>query len=374
MCYFSTPLLPAQPGIVSPPPPGAPVHGSSAPAMDGFGGVPPPSRRTMAAQRTSSAARTLIRGPFAVGNHTGLRGQCPNATSFNTQDLMVVLWPMVLNGDYDPPGYPTSKIAIKNQHLKRYTDKLASFHLVFKIQVPAQGPMLPAEFSRQVQAELNAHGISFHPPCRPRSRSSWRPLLQLWVLLQASIRQGVYTLKTHPTINDNMFGLPEFKKINTKFPNPMAPTGGGGVIPWIPIAPQFGHLISPVDSFSTPVAPLHGSHPCMGWRILDSLPRAQASAQDDPLDVECYDGYCPSEAIDGMLHDLMNQRPSTAAPTSRPSTPPPRPQQQSLIRQRSLNLRFWIQAGAYDVEMTCINLPPQSRSMFAFPSPTIIRA
>jgi hypothetical protein len=93
---FSSPSLPAQPGIVSPPPPRAPVHGSSAPAMDGFGGVPPPSCGTMAAQRTSSAARTLIRGPFAVGNHTGPRGQYPNATSFNTQDLMVVLWPMVV--------------------------------------------------------------------------------------------------------------------------------------------------------------------------------------------------------------------------------------------------------------------------------------
>ncbi|KAJ7889833.1 hypothetical protein B0H14DRAFT_3855595 [Mycena olivaceomarginata] len=93
---FSSPFLPVQPDIVLPPAPRAPVHGSSAPAMDGFGGVPPPSRRTMAAQRTSSAARTLVRGPFSVGNHTGARGQYPNATSFNTQDLMVVLWPMVV--------------------------------------------------------------------------------------------------------------------------------------------------------------------------------------------------------------------------------------------------------------------------------------
>ncbi|KAJ7796439.1 hypothetical protein B0H14DRAFT_2619974 [Mycena olivaceomarginata] len=93
---FSSPFLPVQPDIVLPPAPRAPVHGSSAPAMDSFGGVPPPSRRTMAAQRTSSAARTLVRGPFSVSNHTGARGQYPNATSFNTQDLMVVLWPMVI--------------------------------------------------------------------------------------------------------------------------------------------------------------------------------------------------------------------------------------------------------------------------------------
>ncbi|KAJ7721425.1 hypothetical protein B0H14DRAFT_3900597 [Mycena olivaceomarginata] len=86
---LDSPFLPVQPDIVLPPAPRAPVHGSSAPAMDGFGGVPPPSRRTMAAQRTSSAARTLVRGPFSVGNHTGAQGQYPNATSFNTQDLMV---------------------------------------------------------------------------------------------------------------------------------------------------------------------------------------------------------------------------------------------------------------------------------------------
>ncbi|KAJ7716888.1 hypothetical protein B0H14DRAFT_2643763 [Mycena olivaceomarginata] len=115
---FSSPSLPVQPNIVLPLLPRAPVHGSSAPAMDGFGGVPLPSHGTMAAQRTSSATRTLVCGPFAVGNHIGAWGQYPNTTSFNTQDLMVVLWPMILTGDYDPPGYTTPKIAIKNQHLK----------------------------------------------------------------------------------------------------------------------------------------------------------------------------------------------------------------------------------------------------------------
>ncbi|KAJ7807589.1 hypothetical protein B0H14DRAFT_2609492 [Mycena olivaceomarginata] len=210
---FSSPSLSVQPDIVLPLLPQAPVHGSSAPAMDGFGGVPLPSRGTMAAQRTSSTTRTLVCGPFSVGNHIGAWGQYPNTTSFNTQDLMVV-----------------------------------------SLADDSQGPMLPAEFSRQVQAELNTHGISFYPP--PADHNPGPPgdlHSQLWVLLQASIRQGVYTLKAHPTIDDNMFSLLEFKKIKTKLPNPMAPAGRGGVPPWIPIAPQFGDLIGPVNSFSTPV-------------------------------------------------------------------------------------------------------------------------
>ncbi|KAJ7890078.1 hypothetical protein B0H14DRAFT_2561359 [Mycena olivaceomarginata] len=257
--------------------------------MDSFGGVPPPSHGTMAAQHTSSTAHTLVCGPLSLSNHTGAQGQYPTTMSFSMQDLM-------LTGDYDPPGYPTPKIAIKNQHLKRYTNHLASFHLIFKIQ------------------------------------------------------------------------------INTKFPNPMVPTGSGVVPPWITITPQFGHLIGPIDSFSTPASPLHESHPCMGWCILDSLPCAHASGRDDPLDVECYDGYCPSKAINRMLHDLMNHQPSTAAPAPRPSTPPPCPQQQSLICQHSpqsqIQLRSYIccpLASAYDVEMTHIKLPPQSRLTWSCP-------
>jgi hypothetical protein len=54
----------------------------------------------------------------------------------------------------------------------------------------------------------------------------------LWILLQATVRSGVYTLVAHPTINDPTFGYPTFKKLDRKFSNTFA-SGGPQSEPWI---------------------------------------------------------------------------------------------------------------------------------------------
>ncbi|KAJ7813743.1 hypothetical protein B0H14DRAFT_3477626 [Mycena olivaceomarginata] len=180
-----------------------PTHGSLVGAMDGFSGVPAP-----------------VPGLAANANHSGPRHRFPNSTTSagsNQCSVCVVIWPMVLPGEFEVPGYASNKIVVKNEYAGRYADALQLNDLVFHIQVPAQGPMPAAEFSRQLEEHLAKHNLSM-PPCPPGVNPGPPNALhsQLWILLQATVRSGVYTLVAHPTINDPTFGYPTFKKTRPK--------------------------------------------------------------------------------------------------------------------------------------------------------------
>ncbi|KAJ7034299.1 hypothetical protein C8F04DRAFT_1183352 [Mycena alexandri] len=191
--------------------------------------------------------------------------------------------------------------------------------------------MAAAEFSRLVQAQLDLFNYSFPAPPDDEDPGDPNDLhSQRWILLHSTIRSSVYTLKPHPKINNNSFGHTKFVKLNGKFSNPMTDANAPTTLPWIQIAPHFGHLVGPVERFSTPAAPLFGLHSCVGLRILSSLPKSRKSTRDEPLDVYCYDGLCPvNENINPILATLLGP---SSDPAPRPTTPPANT---SLIRQRS---------------------------------------
>ncbi|KAJ7817986.1 hypothetical protein B0H14DRAFT_3474172 [Mycena olivaceomarginata] len=170
---------------------------------------------------------------------------------------------------------------------------------------------------------------------------------------QRCMKSNNYTLSEHPGINDANFGLQQFGKFTKSFNNVLR--GDAGRKTWIWVAPRFGPVIGPVDSFSTSDAPLTGCHPCFAARILDSFVLAN---RQDPLEVDCFDA-CPTPArgsvtalltnipppANPMVYNLPPRNPgpsTTHAPSSsfpvphipnRLPTPPPVPQ--SLVRQRS---------------------------------------
>ncbi|KAF8188551.1 hypothetical protein K438DRAFT_1972254 [Mycena galopus ATCC 62051] len=316
--------------------PRPPDTGGQAPVMDAFGGIPDPVAGNLGTRRAASAARSLPPpGPFAAQfvRHNGARTPYPNRPTASLPapkpdiDLVVVCWPMLPHdSDYEPLGYPAPKIKVKNHLAKLYADRLDLHHLICRIKVPPDGKIPPAEFSGHITTHLQSHGLSMPP--RPTDVDIGSPddlHSQPFVLLKSSVKNGVYTLNQHPGINDNSFTSQEFTRLNRSFPNPM--TGLDSPHPWIWIAPRYGHISGPVDGFSTPDLPLSGTHPCYGLRIIDTLPASQAASRNDPLDVECYDGYCPVIEIAPILSGLLN-----GGPPARFITPPLQP---SLIRQRS---------------------------------------
>ncbi|KAF8145147.1 hypothetical protein K438DRAFT_1782182 [Mycena galopus ATCC 62051] len=316
--------------------PRPPDTGAQAPAMDAFGGVPEPVAGNLGTRRAASSARSLPPpGPFAAQflRHHGARTPYPNRHTAGLPvpkpdvDVVVVCWPMLPHdSDYEPLGYPTPKIKVKNNLAKLYADRLDSHHLICRIKVPADRKIPPAEFSGHITTHLQSHGLSMPP--RPTDVDIGNPddlHSQPFILLKSSVKNGVYILNQHPGINDNLFTSQEFLKLNRSFPNPM--TGPDSSHPWIWITPRYGHISGPVEGFSTSDQPLSGTHPCFGLRIVDTLPASQAASRNEPLDPECYDGYCPTIQIAPILSGLLN-----GSQLARPITPPPQP---SLIRQRS---------------------------------------
>ncbi|KAJ6570006.1 hypothetical protein B0H10DRAFT_2444595 [Mycena sp. CBHHK59/15] len=330
--------------------PSTTLLGSLGPPLDAFRGVPAPLQGAAGTRRLASIGRTLPHGPFAAAtaNHSGPRRNYPPATaSVSLATVCVVCWPMTLPGDYKPPGYAAPQIKIKNTHSKRYAEHFIDSGLSFQLEVPQQGSASVAEFSRKTTEHLSSHNISF-PPCPDDTVDDTFPGdldAQMWVLLIPRIRKDVYNFEVHPTINDNLFGYAEFAKLNHKFVNPKSTS-----IPWIFIAPRFGHMLGPVSSFSMPNSPLNGCHPCFGLRMLDRLPPATRAGRNDPIDIDCYVGLCPSDDTDqnssvlpylppapDQIGTVLSYLPpglptSTSAPPRAITPPPP---SQLLIRQRS---------------------------------------
>ncbi|KAJ7440580.1 hypothetical protein FB451DRAFT_1443184 [Mycena latifolia] len=313
-------------------PPAAPLPlGFSLPLIPTFRGLPAVIQGSTGTRRLASIARTVPHGAFvaATVNHSGPRRQYPGALQPPpTMTVLVVVWPMVLpRGDYEPPGYPAPPIKLKNTHAKRYAEHFKKHGLVFDIKLAQEGPASIREFGRDVKSSLEASDLFMVPSPESGADDSVADDLdsQPWVILKAAVRGDVYTLDVHPSINDNTFGYAEFCKLNKKFANPLP----NDTKPWIFLAPRFGHILGPVASFSTPEAPLHGRHPCLGQRVLDGPPSAIPASRSDPLDIECYADYCPSSTQTGDILSRLPAPPGDGAP--RPSTPP----NQSLVRQRS---------------------------------------
>ncbi|KAJ7238534.1 hypothetical protein B0H12DRAFT_1237888 [Mycena haematopus] len=319
-------------------PPSRPTF-STGPVMDGFSGISEPSVGNVGTQRAASAARTLPYGPFAPAftSHSGARTPFPRnlRPSAPVLNVIIACWPLVLcTSDYGPltAGHLIRRISIKNEHVKLYAEHLKKYHLVFKVDVACRDsvPIPAAEFFYKIKEHLDLDRITI--PLGPTNSAAASSDLhvQPFVLLKASISQAVFKLDAHPTINDNQFTYKEFTKLNTKLPNPLT-TEVERSLPWIWIAPRYGHLIGPVSSFSTPAAPLSGMHPCFGIRILDLLP-VTSTTRDDPLQPECYPGHCPEEHISPILDTLLAGSSGGRVAIQRPVTPP---SQLSLIRHRS---------------------------------------
>ncbi|KAJ7893684.1 hypothetical protein B0H14DRAFT_3427337 [Mycena olivaceomarginata] len=136
----------------------------------------------------------------------GPRRAYPASSSNPLVDVDVVCWPECVDKRYDPPGYPTPPIKIKNSHIKTYALRPEECKLTFQVQVPGQG----------------AHLLL--------SRSPDYLDGQLWMLLQCSKKGDVYTLSEQSSINDNNPGYQEFKKFIQKFANVLPNSGGR---PWI---------------------------------------------------------------------------------------------------------------------------------------------
>ena len=181
--------------------------------------------------------------------------------------------------------------------------------LAFEVEIPQARPTIVSEFSRQVVEELAKSDLLILPDPHAMDDGIGGDLDdQPWALLRSSLRNDIFTLQVHPTINDTMFGYAEFLKLNKKLSNPTV----GDTKPWFFIgersiimrvrvlnhivpAPRWGHILGPVAMFSTPSQPLSGSHPCFGSRVLFLLPRATGSSRDEPLEPGCYDDHCPSD-------------------------------------------------------------------------------
>ncbi|KAJ6554685.1 hypothetical protein B0H19DRAFT_1154327 [Mycena capillaripes] len=316
------PSAPAQPADNLPP------LGPGQPVMDGFLGVPATVRGTAGTRRLASISRSLPGGPFStLRNHSGPRRPFPPPADPKVT-IDVVCWPCTVDTLFDPPGYPSHAFKIKNSHAIKYAKRLADFHLAFQIEVPAQGVMSSAEFSRTALQHLGNHRLTLPPfPADYDAGPADELDGQLWTLLHFRRRYDVYILEAHPSIQDSTFGYAQFKKIST-MPNVLP---GANQRPWIFIAPRFGHLIGPMDCFSTPDAPLSGCHPCYGLRVLSALPTTTGN-RNNPLEAECYVDYCPTPSIT-PIQSLLAHLPLPAGRIpDRPQTPPLQP---SLIRHRS---------------------------------------
>ncbi|KAF7349148.1 hypothetical protein MVEN_01437100 [Mycena venus] len=356
--------LPQPPANPLPPP-----LGVGQPVMDAYMGVPAVLHGTAGTRRLGSIARSLPGGPFStLGNHSGPRRPHP-PTADPKVTVDVVCWPCTVDPLFDPPGYPSPAFRIKNSHASKYAKKLADFHLIFQIEVPAQGLMSPAEFTRTLLEHFGAHRLTLPPfPADYDPGPADELDGQLWTLLHFRRRQDVYILEAHPIIQDGTFGRAEFKKIST-IANVLP---GANQRPWIFIAPRFGHLIGPIDRFSTSDAPLSGCHPCYGLRILSTLPTAH-STRNDPLEAECYADFCPTPTVTPIQSLLANLPPPGSRVPDRPQTPPPQP---SLIRHRSpqtpvsdLYLFLCIHANANQNAATVERRVRQRRSSSSIPPP-----
>ncbi|KAK6996017.1 hypothetical protein R3P38DRAFT_3288046 [Favolaschia claudopus] len=302
----------------------APTLPLSQPLMDAYRGLPAPVQGSAGTRRVSSALRTLSGGPFntLVNHHVSRRGY--PGSSLPQANIHVVCWPHTLDSEYYP-SLPPPPAKIKNQHAQKYLTQLNQHHLVLSISVPGSGQASPADFNRQIFYHMEEHSLMFpefpsdYPPGDADQLDG-----QLWVLCGMNRRQDKYTLSIHPNINDGRFGYAEFKRLSGQFANVLA--GANGRV-MIFIAPRFGHLLGPIEGFSTPAEPLTGSHPCFGERVLCTLPSAESNKPQDPA--ECYPGDCPVEpatAINSLLRSLS----APSAPPRTNRTPPP-----SLVRQRS---------------------------------------
>ncbi|KAJ7655710.1 hypothetical protein DFH06DRAFT_1132791 [Mycena polygramma] len=314
-----TPPGPATHTAMPPPRLPPPLLGSSQPPMDAFLGLPAPIQGTTGTRRAASAARSLPHSPFStLGNHSGPRRGYPSGQGDPTVEIFVLFWPMVANSEFDPPGYPSPPIKIKNEHLRRCALALETHKLAFKVNIPASGRISPAELSNQIIAQLSAHGFTMPPfpdDLEPGPADDLDG--QLWGLLQANKSGDIFKLGPHTSINDNSFTYQAIIKLNKKFPN-VLPTANDKN--WMPVACRFGPLWGSLACFSKPDAPLSGTHPCWGERLLYRLPIIGT------LRGECYTdpAHCPVPA-QTPIQALLGNIP-------RPQTPPaPHP----LIRQRS---------------------------------------
>ncbi|KAF7341674.1 hypothetical protein MSAN_02065600 [Mycena sanguinolenta] len=264
----------------------APVLRAGQPVMDAFSGIPATSAHNVGTQRTQSMIHNLSGGQFAtLRAHSGARRGYPAATADPLVEIDVVLWPQNVDRDFNLPGYPSDPIKIKNADLKRYVLRLNEHHLALKIRVPAQGLMSPAEFSRQLLAHLSAHSLTMPP--FPSDYDT----------------DGAGDLDATA-----VFGYQQFKKFTQKLANVLPPpaanmplTATVTVPPWIFIAPRFGNIVGPVDSFSKPSMPLIGIHPCFGMRVIH---KARRNPSDDVP--ECYENHCPSPASVSAIAFILN--------------------------------------------------------------------
>ncbi|KAJ6560961.1 hypothetical protein B0H10DRAFT_2240199 [Mycena sp. CBHHK59/15] len=299
---------PSQSAVIQPPPqpptPQPPDTGSRVPAMDRFGGVPQPVRGNAGTRRAASAARSLPHGPFAAAfaNHFGPRTPYPGATttaqaSNSGLDILVACWPNTLaDSEYEPPGYPARPIVIRNEHLKKYADRLDKFHLISKIQ------------------KLAAHHLYALCPADAFDESSSDDLhSQPFILLQSSLRLDVEWQASNP-----------MKGSNANIPWIWLP---GMVSPW------------PYRFLFDVRCPTIRQTPMLRPPCSRSTPDAHRAGRNDPLDLDCYVQYCPEPEITPILSSLLGSDAAALPPPPRPTTPPLRPitpsQQPLLIRQRS---------------------------------------
>ncbi|KAJ7144543.1 hypothetical protein C8R44DRAFT_725469 [Mycena epipterygia] len=366
----SATILTSNVPVPQPPPPQPPCLGSSAPPFNVFQGVPAPALGSIGTQRLTSIARTLPHGPFAAASsrHSGPRHAYPGGAAPTTASVTVMTWPLVVqNSDYEPPGYPAPPITVQNSRAKRYTESFQKHGLLFDVDVLASDTANVASFNTDIMAKLAGSQLSFpQPPSGTIDGAPGDLDSQLWTLLQPRVCQDKYNFNIHPSINDNTFGYKEFKSLNKKFANPLSTSK-----PWIWIAPRFGHIVGPITSFSTPDIPLTGLHPCFGWRVLDTLPPATAARRDDPIQADCYAGYCPTnELVRICPSSPMDSLPimpiaSTSAP-QRAITPPSHTQ--ALIRQRSPTSQ--IQDTERRVRPRQQSTPEPRRPILSLPQPS----
>ncbi|KAJ7331350.1 hypothetical protein DFH08DRAFT_940039 [Mycena albidolilacea] len=307
---------PTQPGASNSPP----DVGSRAPPMDAFGGLPPPVAGNFGTRRAASGACSLaghspFTGSFAnhFGSQTPFPGNSANSCQANPElDVIVVCWPMVLqDSEYQPPANPSPHIIIKNEHVKVYADRLKSFYLVVQVKVAGQDTTIPAaEFFQKIKQQLDAHQLSM-PPCPPNlhSEGSAGDLHhQPFVLLKANVRNGN--------------SLSSVESFRTRWPESTE------------LIPGFGlHLVTAISSDLSTAFRHRQPHSLeitlatYGLRVLDPL--STSTDRNDPLELECYEDYCPSTQIGSILSSLMGGGPVD----QRPLTPP---SQASLVRHRSL--------------------------------------
>ena len=245
----------------------APSLPFSAPPITAFMGIPPAIVGSVGSRRTASAHSTLPQhngnSPSRPAHHRGPSNAFPAAPSRDTSSshstttqmrtasgifstnvsLAVAVYPLVVcliscslcispshlfqePGDHEIPGHPTFRLAVRNDQLLDYVDRLMKHGLLLTLSVPRQGLASPTNFTELIVAALLSKNLLLPPAPHPLTPAESSQLhKQPWTLLHPSRRNLLYKFSAHPTINANNFGIQEFQQLAKKAPNPQPHEG-----------------------------------------------------------------------------------------------------------------------------------------------------